>query len=149
MIRAPRPEDKPRILELLRKMHVETAFSAFSLSEERLESQVSAFLDPEEGYFGLVFERDGEVQGVFFGHADQLWFSDALCGFDDVFYVQAESRGRYALPVMLRLFETWCRRKGCEAVLVGVSSGVMVDRTGKMLERLGYGRLGGLYRRHV
>jgi len=147
VIRGPRPSDRDAVVELLRKMHLETAFSAFSLSEERLITAVEEFLDPFRDGFGCVMERGGRVCGVFFGHCGPLWFSEELCGFDDLLYVEPEARGSGAAR-MLRRFEVWCREKGCSAVLVGVSSGVMVGRTGALLEKLGYGHLGGLYRRH-
>jgi GNAT superfamily N-acetyltransferase len=147
VIREPRTSDLGDLLELMRKMHVETRFSAFSLSEERVLDGLSGFLNPENGYFGQVLEVGGRVCGVFFGHCGQLWFSEELCGFDDLLYVEPEARGSGAAR-MLRRFEAWCRKKGCSAVLVGVSSGVMVGRTGALLEKLGYGHLGGLYRRH-
>jgi hypothetical protein len=50
---------------------------------------------------------------------------------------------------MLARFEGWCRERGCSSVLVGVSSGVMIERTGKLLGFLGYDRVGGLYRRTI
>ena len=147
-IRPPKPEDHGAVVSLLRRMHEETRFSVFPLSESRLEGSVSAFLEPNDWRFSRVFERDGVVKGVFFGYMDDFWFSDALCGFDDVFYIAPEARGGSAAARMVKMFGEWCRERGCSAALVGVSSGVMVDRTGALLQRLGYERLGGLYRRH-
>lgn len=147
MIRAPGPQDAPRIVELLREMHGETMYSVFPLSEERIEVKVASFLDEEEDYFGRVLEIDGVVQGVFFGHAGELWFSEACCGFDDLIYVSKGRRGGLFLTRALRDFGKWCQEKGCSSVLVGVSSGVMVERTGRLLETLNYRHLGGLYRR--
>lgn len=149
MIREPRPADLGALSSMLRKMHAETKYSAFSLSEGRMLASLKGFMEPSEDRFGCVFELDGVVSGVFFGHSDELWFSEELCGYDDLIYVLPEARGRMGSIRMLRAFEKWCREKGCSAVLVGVSSGVMVDRTGALFERLGYGRLGGVYRRCV
>ena len=147
MIRVPGPQDAPRIVELLREMHEETMYSVFPLSEERIEGRVASFLDEEDDYFGRVLEIDGVVHGVFFGHAGQLWFSEAYCGFDDLIYVSKNHRGGLFLPRVLREFGKWCKEKGCSSVLVGISSGVMVERTGRLLETLNYRYLGGLYRR--
>ena len=148
MIREPRPSDLGDLLELMRKMHAETRFSAFSLSEERVLEGLSGLLNPENGYFGRILEVKGRVCGVFFGHCGELWFSEELCGFDDVWYVAPEARGCLGSVRMVREFAEWCQNKGCSAALVGVSSGVMMHRTGSLLETLGYDRIGGLYRRH-
>lgn len=121
---------------------------AFALSENALREALVRFLRPSDDRIALVYERSGTVSGVFFGHIDRLWFSHETCGFDDLLFVAPGARGRMAAARMLRRYEEWCRKKGCSAALVGVSSGVMMDRTGRMLERLGYGRIGGLYRRH-
>jgi hypothetical protein len=149
VIREPQTSDLEGLVILLRKMHSETAYSAFSLSEARLRESLLGFLDPEQGYFGRVMVTNGAISGVFFGHCSQLWFSEELCGFDDLWYVGPGSRGSLLSARMVRDFAGWCREKGCSAVLVGVSSGVMMDRTGSLLETLGYGRIGGLYRRHL
>jgi len=147
MIREAHPSDRGSIFELLLKMHAETMFSVFAVSETRLRESIEDFLLPDSGLFTCVFEADGAIQGVFFGHISSTWFSDDLCGFDDVWYVSPAYRGTIESVRMLRRFEWWCKDSGCKAALVGVSSGVMVDRTSAILERLGYGRLGGLFRR--
>ena len=149
MIREPRVSDIEGLVLLLRKMHAETAYSAFELSETRVRETLLEFLDQDRGFFGRVMVTSGEISGVFFGHASQLWFSDELCGFDDLWYVAPGSRGSLLSARMVREFAVWSRERGCSAVLVGVSSGVMVDRTGLLLETLGFGRIGGLYRRHI
>jgi N-acetylglutamate synthase-like GNAT family acetyltransferase len=147
MIREAQPSDRGLIFDLLMRMHAETMFSVFDVSEARLREAVEDFLLPDIGLFTCVIEADGAIQGVFFGHIGSMWFSDDLCGFDDVWYVSPEYRGTIESVRMLRRFEWWCKDSGCKAALVGVSSGVMVDRTSAILERLGYGRLGGLFRR--
>lgn len=148
MIREPTPSDSDQIVSILRKMHEETQFSRFPLSEDKLRERVDLFLDPESDFFRVVSEHQGVISGLMFGHTSDLWFSDTVLGFDDLLYVVPEARGRMSAVRMLRKFEEWCREKGCSAVLVGVSSGVMVERTGRLLETLGYGCIGGLYRRH-
>lgn len=147
MIREAQPSDRGSIFDLLMRMHTETMFSVFDVSEARLREAVEDFLLPDSGLFTCVLEAEGAIQGVFFGHIGSMWFSDDLCGFDDVWYVSPEYRGTIESVRMLRRFEWWCKDSGCKAALVGVSSGVMVDRTSAILERLGYGRLGGLFRR--
>ena len=129
-------------------MHKETRFSVFSVNEERVREAVIQFISPAKDRFGRVLEAENRVVGCFFGHLSDLWFSNDLCGFDDVFYIGPEHRGGMSAARMVNDFERWCHSSGASAVLVGVSSGVMVDRTGAFLMRLGYERLGGIYRRH-
>ena len=133
----------PLQLEALEKARARRGMTRAAWLREAVED----FLLPDSGLFTCVLEAEGAIQGVFFGHIGSMWFSDDLCGFDDVWYVSPEYRGTIESVRMLRRFEWWCKDSGCKAALVGVSSGVMVDRTSAILERLGYGRLGGLFRR--
>ena len=149
MIREARASDKGILLELMRKMHEETSYKQFPLSEIKLLETVELWLSNLWHRVTYVLELEGSVVGVFVGHIDDFWFSESVCGFDDVIYIDPDHRGRLGLSQMLSRFEDWCRERGCAAVLVGVSSGVMIERTGKMLKFLGYDKVGGLYRRTI
>ena len=149
MIREARASDKGALLELMRKMHEETSYKQFPLSEIKLLERVDLWLTSLWHRVTYVLEHEGVVVGIFTGYLSELWFSEALCGFDDVIYIDPDHRGRHGLSQMLSRFEDWCRERGCSAVLVGVSSGVMIERTGKLLQFLGYDKVGGLYRRTI
>lgn len=149
MIREARASDKDILLQLMRKMHEETSYKQFPLSEIKLLETVELWLSNLWHRVTYVLEHEGAVVGVFVGHIDSFWFSESACGFDDVIYIDIDHRGRHGLSQMLARFEGWCRERGCTAVLVGVSSGVMIERTGKLLGFLGYDKVGGLYRRTI
>ena len=149
MIREARVSDKGDLLKLMRKMHEETSYKQFPLSEIKLLERVDLWLTTLWHRATYVLEHDGVVVGVFAGYLGDLWFSEALCGFDEVIFIDSDHRGRYGLSQMLARFEDWCRERGCSAILVGVSSSVMVERTGKLLGLLGYDKVGGLYRRTI
>lgn len=149
MIREARPSDKGALLELMRKMHEETAYKQFPLSEIKLLETVDLWLTHLWHRITYVLEHEGAVVGVFVGYMNDFWFSEAICGFDEVIFIDPDYRGRHGLSQLLARFEGWCSERGCAAVLVGVSSGVMLERTGKLLQLLGYDKVGGLYRRTI
>jgi GNAT superfamily N-acetyltransferase len=130
-------------------MHEDTSYRQFPLSEIKLLERVDLWLTNLWHRVTYVLEHEGAVVGVFSGYMGDLWFSETSCGFDEVIYIDPDHRGRHGFSQMLARFEDWCRERDCSAVLVGVSSGVMVERTGKLLGFLGYDKVGGLYRRTI
>ena len=81
MIREARASDKGALLELMRKMHEETSYKQFPLSEIKLLERVDLWLTSLWHRVTYVLEHEGAVVGVFAGHLGDLWFSEALTEF--------------------------------------------------------------------
>lgn len=149
MIRRIEPSDRAAVLRLLREMHRETVYSRIRVCWQKVEQQLDDHCSGAWNMTGFVGVVDGEVAGVLLVACGENWFSRELFGFDVVFYVRPDRRGMLLGRGLLRAFEAWGKEMGCCQVSVGVSSGVMVERTGRMMERLGYAHDGGIYRRNV
>lgn len=149
MIRRIEPSDRAAVLRLLRAMHVETVYSRIKVCWPKVEQQLDDHCSGIWNMTGFVGVVDGEVAGVLLVACGENWFSEELFGFDVVFYVRPDRRGMLLGRGLLRAFEAWGKEMGCCQVSVGVSSGIMVERTGRMMERLGYAHDGGIYRRDV
>ena len=149
MIRALGSDDRLAVMRLLRLMHQETVYSRNEVNWTKVRDRLDMHCGGYERMAGFVGDLDGDVAGVLLVGCGENWFSEQLFGFDVVFYVRPDRRGMLLGRGLLRAFEAWGREKGCCQVSIGVSSGVMVERTGRMLERLGWGHSGGIYRRDL
>lgn len=149
MIRRFEATDRPAVLGMLRDLHREGVYSRVELCWDKVERQVDSHCAGLWNLTGFVGEVGGEVAGVLLVACAENWFSRELFGFDVVFYVKPDRRGMLLGRGLLRAYEAWGKEMGCCQVSVGVSSGIMVERTGRMLRRLGFAHDGGIYRRNV
>jgi hypothetical protein len=47
---------------------------------------------------------------------------------------------------LLKEFQKWATEQNVNRIQVGISSGMSMDRTGALLERMGFSQIGGLYK---
>ena len=144
LFREARTEDLGSVIELILLAHCETDYRLFALDAGDVDAFVSTLLEFEDGYVGVA-ERDGELVGVLMGLAQKWWFGPDVVAFDVLFYVVPEARSGVLVKRMLEKFESWAKDRGAVRVVVGISSGVAVDRKDRLLGHLGFKAIGGLY----
>lgn len=142
------PEDLPAIVALAEEMHAETSFRTLSFSKSKAAAEVlSCILNPD--MLVLVGEKDGRILGMIAAYLDKPYFSEDLVVYDHIWYVGKEGRGSMVGPRLLKHVAEWARLCRAKAVFVTLGSDVSQERVGKLVERLGYSRLGGYYRKDI
>lgn len=141
-------QDLPALLALSKEMHAETSFQTLSFSDSKTAAEImSSILNPKMLF--AVAEEKGKIVGMICAYLSAPYFSDDLVVYDHVWYVGKEARGSMVGPRLLKHVTEWARLCGAKAVFVTLGSNVSQDRVGKLVERLGYGRLGGYYRKDI
>jgi N-acetylglutamate synthase-like GNAT family acetyltransferase len=142
------PEDLPGMLSLIKEMHAETSFRTLSFNEAKTATEIlSCILSPN--MLVVVAEDRGQIVGIVAAYLDSPIFSDDLVVYDHVWFVGQAARGSMVGPRLLKLVSEWARLCGAKAVFVTLGSDVSQERVGKLVERLGYSRLGGYYRKDI
>lgn len=130
------------VLARAREMHAESIFHRdFPLNEKKLIEQLNAPRTLPHVYFKICVRGD-EVMGGFFGIVSSMYFSDARVAKDLAWFVQRNARGSAAAVALLADFEEWAREQKVDHILIGQSTGVQMDETKALYERLGYTTLG-------
>lgn len=142
------PDDLPALLQLSKEMHEETSFRALSFSAAKTATEImSSILNPNMLF--LVAEDREKIVGMVAAYLDKPYFSEDLVVYDHVWYVGKEGRGSMVGPRLLKHVAEWARLCRAKAVFVTLGSDVSQERVGKLVERLGYSRLGGYYRKDI
>jgi GNAT superfamily N-acetyltransferase len=140
MIRDATADDVPALVELGRVMHAESArFSRLAFSEARLDATLRIAI---ERHFARVIEVDGEVIGGMVALLTPHWFSDDLTACDLALFTHPRARGTSAAARLLKEYAAWAKASGSMLTLFGVMSGVNVDQTVALCERIGWRRAG-------
>ena len=146
--RRPVPADLPQLMRLAKEMHAETSFSTLSFDDAKAASEIMSFvLNPE--MFVCAAEKDGVILGLVAAFLSQPYFSDDLVIYDHIWYVSKEARGTMIGPRLLNRLSEWGSLCKAKAIFVTLGSDVNQERVGKLVEKLGYGRLGGYYRKDI
>lgn len=125
-------------------MHRESEFRRIPYSPMRA-AEIARRCVEDDAWFG-VFDRtkSGRV-GMFIGSLQRFYFSEENGAFDLLWYVRPDARGGTSGVRLLDSFIGWAKDKGVREVRLGVSTGVEVEKTDRVLRRLGFAHVGGSY----
>ena len=148
-IRPIEPTDVPGVINLGYQMHQESVYRYFDYDEGKCGRLLYHFMTNPNTCFAYVGESNGELTGVFLGSIGEHYFGTDLIASDTLWYVTPEARGSRVGLQLLRKFEQWGKERNAAEIYVGVSSGLSADKTGSMLQKLGYDVVGGNYKLRV
>jgi len=140
-------EDFPRLIDMAREMHAESpVLRVFEFDAGKVEQTLTGCL--KSGVVLVHVGDDGEINGTFVGLVGEWWFSRRRMFADLGFYVTPAARSTLAAFRLIGEVKSWCEGIGLEPqdVQVGVSTGLHSEDIGRLYERMGFERFGGLYR---
>lgn len=138
--------DIPETVELARKFVEESAFSRFQFSPEKMASNLSLAVTHPHVAFCQVVEHDGRLVGALVGYISEFFFGHDLIASDSGWFILPEYRGSRSAVKLLKNFQTWAKANGAKEVAMGVSTDVTPEKTGALLQKLGYKHVGGNYK---
>lgn len=140
MIRDAELEDAKTIERILRDMWHETRYSRFKYNGEKILDLIFKLITTPRG-IAIVSDNDG-IDGVFLGVIGEQFFADGLQSSDFIQYVSSDSRGKGIGKSLINEYIKQAKERGVDDICIGSSSGINVERIGKMYEKLGFSMIG-------
>ena len=148
-VRPMEPRDAQGSIELGYRMHQESVYRDFDYDTNKVGRMLYHYSTNPDTHFMQVAEVDGELVGLFLGAISEHYFGTDRLASDTLWYVAPEHRGSRVGLDLLRAFEKWGTSHKVAEICVGVSSGLSTDKTGTLLQKLGYDLVGGNYKLRV
>jgi GNAT superfamily N-acetyltransferase len=140
MIRPAEYTDVPALVELGRIMHAESpVFSKLDFDAVKLYTTIGNVI--EHG-FACVYESNGHIRGVILAMICPHWFSRDLFSCDLALFIEPQHRGGIAAVRLLNAYAHWAMDSGAKLIQFGIMTGVGVETTAQLCERLGWKRAG-------
>jgi len=134
--------DLSALVEMGRSMHAESPrFRHLDFSAEKAARFALALISSPEGR-AVIAEKDGHIVGMFLGFVTEHYFGGDRMASDLALYVVPEERGGTAGVRLIKDFEGWARETGAVECVIGVNTGLTVERTKGLLEKMGYAMSG-------
>jgi GNAT superfamily N-acetyltransferase len=149
LIRHPQSRDIDELVEMGARMHAESAYSFLPYDRRKVRRFIQSCIDDPAGFCGLVAEEDHRLVGLFAGSLIEYFFCNDVVASDIVLYVDPEHRQGLAALRLVRAFSEWAAKRGAREVCLSVSTNVKPDQTGAFYERLGFVRVGGVYKQRL
>ena len=141
MIRRATHDDFVQWIELCQKFHAKTPFAGV---EPDIPGCSKLFRQCLASKLGCVFvaDRGGRLSGTLLGVAQEWWWCRKRVASDLIFFAERPGDG----IAMLRAFVDWAWSvPSVIDIMPGTSSGIDIDRTDQLYERVGFRRIGSLF----
>lgn len=140
-----RPSDVSDVVNLAKRMHAESAYRDLDFSAPKVAQLALVAANSSGWYLRVAYDGKTPV-GMISGQITAYSFSDDKMANDLVWYVIPERRGS---PVAVRLakgYVEWARGHGVREIKLSSSSNVEPEKTARLLERLGFERIGTIHK---
>tara|TARA_R110001632_G_scaffold51659_1_gene128627 strand:- start:27 stop:488 length:462 start_codon:yes stop_codon:yes gene_type:complete len=135
------------IIGLAFKMQQESDFQTVPFDIEQIANSVLRLvIDNPRGFGVIAYTDDGKPSGMLTGSITDYVFSKGSIASDFAWFVLPEHRGSRTALKMLNMFKSWACENGATELYMGITTNVSKDRTGQLLERVGFDHVGGNYR---
>jgi len=139
-------ENLGHVLRLALSMQKESAYATVPFDVEQTANSVMNMVVRNPNGFGIVAYDEDKPVGMICGGMSPYVFSKGSLVHDYAWYVLPEYRGSRTALRLLDMFKKWAEDQGALEFYMGVTTNVSADRTGQLLERLGFTRVGGNYK---
>ncbi len=110
--------------------------------DKMIEFAYTMRADPNS-FCEVIMHRD-TCHGFMVGSLTPLGFADGTFAYDRLLYVKSSLRGSAAARILINSFYAWAQSKGALHVILGVTSGVAIQRTEQFFNKLGFATVGAL-----
>lgn len=150
VVRAARSSDLGPVIEMLVAAQGETGYAGLRVDPEKMRLVLSELLASDDGcVFVLDSTKNSTIDGVIFGVCQEYWFGPDRVAMEMLIYARPSARSGVFIKRMVERFEEWALSRGAKRVMLGVSTGVEIDRKDRLMKHFGYKVLGGMYGKEI
>jgi hypothetical protein len=139
--------DTEEVVKLARINWAESRFQWLPFDETKIRANLARMIEaPATSNCAIVARNNtGRLVGYLAGSIEEYFFCRARIASSVFLFVDpAERGGRAALRLVLA-FRQWAINRDAVEMYIGVAGGVLMERTGRFLQRLGLRLTGGNY----
>lgn len=149
LVRPAKREDIDKIIDMVYSMLNESVYAFLPFDREKVRRGIIAFIEKPDKYCFFVAEEGKILSGILGGYLTDYYFCQEKLACDSVLFVKPEYRGSSAAMKLVRTFRDWAASRKAREVCLGVSSGVNLERTNRFYEKMGFTRVGGVYKQRL
>ena len=148
MIREATMLDVPDIVWLGKEMHAESIYARRVWDAQKVQRLASRYITNPDCFLWVAC-KNNRPHGFISGYVTDYHFgNESLAALLD-FYFRPMNRGSADVVRLIRRFEEWALFKQCVEVNLGISTGVRLDKFDRLCHKLGYQKVGSIYKRHL
>ena len=147
-IRLATPNDFPAMLDMGAHMHAAGKYAFLPYDRPKLIHLLTALHTSPNGLLVLATEDERPI-GMIIAFVEEYYFCHAKLARDLLVWVEESGRGGLAGSRLIGFFDDWAKSRGAVETCLCDTNGSSRERIGALYQRLGYERVGGIYKRRL
>lgn len=103
-----------------------------------------AMMIASKQFIAVVDEHEGKLRGFLFGMVESMFFTNVKYA-TDIAIISVSGNG----AGMIKQFIKWAKAQGARSLMMGVSTNIDSERTGKLYQILGFDYVGGIFTKEI
>lgn len=139
--------DTEEVVKLAHVNWAESRFQWLPFDEAKIRANLARMVEaPVTSNCAIVARNSaGKLVGYLAGSIEEYFFCRARIASSVFLFVDPDERGGQAAVKLVLAFRQWAVNREAVELYIGVAGGVLMERTGKFLQRLGLRLTGGNY----
>jgi len=141
-------QDIKSLLKLAQKMHNEGVYREIEINQSKLKEY---FISKILAYDSLVLVliKNDIIVGLFVAEIVSYFFSDENMALDNLFYIDKSYRKSFGAGKLLNDYFNWANQYAIKEICLSNTNGVETDKVEKMYVKLGFKKVGVMYKKEV
>jgi len=145
MIRKATKDDINSIVELGIMVWSETRYAEYDLDIDKVWAFVDSMIGYEDGIVLVAENSDGEIIGGIVAELFTQWFGNSRAAQDLAIFIKQEHRGSPTIIKLINKYKETAQELGAKDIMIGISSGLKIDKAETLFKRLGFKQVGSLF----
>jgi GNAT superfamily N-acetyltransferase len=142
MIRKAELKDLAALVQIGQRFHAESEhYSRLSYSGLKVFFMLKSLLTNDDAML-IVIEKDGLIIGGMAAMVFAEWYSNERLATDICIFILPEHRGTSSAIELIEHYKSWAKERNAKYSLLSISTGINVERTQGLYEKLGAKRIG-------
>ena len=142
MIRKAELKDLAALVQIGQLFHAESEhYRRLSYSGIKVLLTLKSLLSNDNAML-VVIEKDGQIVGGMAAMVFEEWYSNEKLATDICIFILPEHRGTSAAFELIEHYKSWAKERKAKYSLLSISTGINVERTQGLYEKLGAKRIG-------
>lgn len=138
-------DDIPQLIALGRRAHEESEYRGLVFDEDKCRALCEAAIS-SDAFIAMVAVTEETITGILLAAVADAYFSTDKTAGDLLVYVPPEHRGTRSFYMLAVAYVVQAREKGARLIFLRSSTGIETEKTESLYRRLGFKKMGGIYR---
>jgi len=136
------------LIDLCIEMHKEGYYANISLDDRKLQWYLIKNIKSDNSLV-LILKNKADVVGLLIAEVVEYFFSQELLAIDSLFFIRKDKRKSIGAMKLLKAYFKWAQSLNVTEITLSSTNGIEVEKLEKMYAKLGFNKVGFMYKKGV